>query len=267
MKQAERANVMNRTVAFVYGTVCYILFLATFLYAIAFVGNIGIARTIDGDPLVPFGHALLINVALLGIFAVQHSGMARQGFKRWWTGVLPKPVERSTYVLFTNLALLLLFHQWEPMGGVIWDIKNPVGQGVMYSLFAFGWLLALYTTFLINHFDLFGLRQVWLYFRGKEYTPLGFKTPRVYQYVRHPLYVGFLFGFWATPTMTAAHLVFAIATTAYILIAIQLEERDLVEIHGQTYADYRQRVPMLVPGMKKKPVHSANIRPASTTVA
>ena len=238
---------MNRILVFAYGALCYMIFLATFLYAIAFLGNIGIMRTIDGDAQAPFGQALLINTLLLGVFAVQHSVMARPVFKRWWTGFVPKPVERSTYVLLSSAALLLLFHAWQPMGVTVWDVRDPLARGLLYGLFAGGWLLVLAATFLINHFDLFGLRQTWLYLKGQKYQPLTFTTPGLYRYVRHPLYVGWLFTFWATPTMTAAHLVFAVATTAYILIAIQFEERDLVGVHGQAYSDYRKQVPMLVP--------------------
>jgi len=181
---------------------------------------------------------------------MQHSVMARPAFKQWWTRLVPKPVERSTYVLFSSLALLLLFYTWQPMGGTLWDVRDPIMRGTIYSLFAGGWLLILVATFLINHFDMFGMRQVWLYVNYLPYTPLEFKTPGLYRYVRHPLYVGWLLTFWATPTMTAAHLVFAMATTAYILIAIQLEERDLASIHGAAYAAYRRQVPMLVPGVR-----------------
>lgn len=243
---------LKKPLVFAYGTVCYVIFLATFVYALAFVGNIGLVRTIDGASEVPFGQAFLINMLLLGLFAVQHSVMARPAFKRWWTRFVPKPMERSTYVLLSSVALLVLFHAWQPMGGTIWEVGDPVGRGLLYGLFAFGWLLVLASTFWINHFDLFGMRQVWLYLRGREYTPLAFKTPWLYRYVRHPLYLGWLFAFWATPTMTAAHLVFAVATTTYILAAIQLEERDLVGVHGQAYADYRKRVPMLIPGFGRK---------------
>jgi protein-S-isoprenylcysteine O-methyltransferase Ste14 len=242
---------MGRVIAFIFGVISYAIFFATFLYAIGFLGNLVVPKSIDSSISGPFIQALLINVILLGVFAAQHSVMAREGFKRWWTKVVPRPVERSTYVLFSSLLLLLLFWQWRPMGGIIWDVQDPTGRVILWSLFAFGWLLVLVATFLINHFDLFGLRQVYLYLRGKEYTPLRFRTPGPYRYVRHPLYVGWLFAFWATPTMTAAHLVFAIATTAYILIAIQLEERDLVNSLGQAYADYRQRVPMIIPFVKK----------------
>lgn len=241
---------MKRVVAFVYGTLCYLLFLATFLYGVAFLGNFGLDRTIDGAATVPFGQALLVNTLLLGLFAVQHSVMARPSFKQWWTTFIPTPVERSTYVLFSSLALLLLFYAWQPMGGTIWEAQDPIVRGAMYSLFAGGWLLILVTTFMINHFDLFGMRQVWLYLTGQPYTPLKFTKPGFYRYVRHPLYVGWLLTFWATPTMTAAHLVFSIATTAYILIAIQFEERDLVTAHGSAYDEYRKQVPMLVPGLR-----------------
>jgi protein-S-isoprenylcysteine O-methyltransferase Ste14 len=183
---------------------------------------------------------------LIAIFGLQHSVMARPGFKRWWTKLIPTPMERGAYMLATNLALALMFWQWRPMGGAIWEIHNPVGQAVAWSLFASGWMMVLYTTFLINHFDLFGLRQVWLYFRGRDYAPLPFVTPGPYRFVRHPLYIGWLLAFWATPTMTAAHLVFALGMTAYILIAIRFEERDLVEFHAG-YAEYRRRVPMFIP--------------------
>ena len=241
---------MNPIIAFVYGTLCYLLFLATFLYGVAFLGNFGIDRTIDGTAMIPFGQALLVNTALLGLFAVQHSVMARPGFKQWWTKFVPKPVERSTYVLFSSLALLLLFYLWKPMGGTVWEIQDSIVRGVIYGIYAGGWLLILTTTFLINHFDLFGMRQVWLYLTGQPYTPLTFTMPGLYRYVRHPLYIGWLLTFWATPTMTAAHLVFSVATTAYILIAIRLEERDLVAVHGSAYDEYRKQVPMLVPALR-----------------
>lgn len=237
----------KRIAFFTYGSVSYIIFFATFLYAIAFIGNIAVEQTIDGTPEVPFGQALLINVALLGLFAVQHSVMARPAFKRWWTTFVPEPIERSTYVLFSSAALLVLFHNWQPMGGIVWDVQAEGGRIALYGLFGLGWSIVLVATFLINHFDLFGLRQVWLYLIGRPYTKLVFMTPGFYRFVRHPLYLGFLIGFWATPTMTVAHLVFALTTTAYILIAIQLEEGDLVRALGNTYAEYRRQVPMLIP--------------------
>src|SRR5262245_9036468 len=237
---------MGRIIVFVYGVVSYAIFFATFLYAAGFVGNLGVPKGMDSAPVGSFGTSLLINLGLLGLFAVQHSVMARPAFKRAWTRIVPEPVERSTYVLASSLALILLFWLWQPLGGVVWDVENPVGRAILWSGFAFGWGLVLVTTFLINHFDLFGLRQVWLYLRGRPYTPLTFGTPGPYRLVRHPLYVGWFFAFWATPTMTVTHLVFAVMTTAYILVAIQLEERDLIEAFP-AYEDYRQSVPMLVP--------------------
>ncbi len=239
---------MGRIIAFVYGLVSYAVFFATFLYAVGFVGNF-VPQGMDAPPVSPLATSLLINVGLLGLFALQHSVMARPAFKRVWTRVVPEPVERSTYVLASSLALILLFWQWRPLGGVVWDIQSPAGRAVMYGGFAFGWGLVLVTTFLINHFDLFGLRQVWLHLQGRPYEPLPFKMPALYRIVRHPLYVGWFFAFWATPTMTATHLLFAVMTTAYILIAIQLEEHDLVNAHPE-YAQYQKRVPMLIPGTK-----------------
>jgi len=249
---------MSRITVFVYGVVSYAIFFVTFLYAAGFVGNLGVPKGMDSAPVGPLGTSLLIDVALLGLFAVQHSVMARPAFKRWWTRIVPQPAERSTYVLASSLALILLFWQWRPLGGVVWDIQSPAGRALMYAGFAFGWGLVLVTTFLINHFDLFGLRQVWLHLLGRPYEPLPFKMPFLYKIVRHPLYVGWFFAFWSTPTMTATHLLFAVATTAYILIAIQLEERDLVSAHPE-YAEYRRRVPMLVPGLRREPEAGAGI--------
>jgi protein-S-isoprenylcysteine O-methyltransferase Ste14 len=244
---------MSRILVFLYGVVCYAIFFITFLYAIGFVGNIMVPKSIDAAPQLPLSKALLIDILLLGIFALQHSVMARPGFKRWWTKIVPQAAERSTYVLFSSLALIALFANWQPLGGSIWNVQDPIGQIVLYTLFAFGWGLVLVSTFLINHFDLFGLRQVWLHLLGKEYTHLKFATPGPYKIVRHPLYVGWFFAFWATPAMTVTHLLFAVATTAYILIAIQLEERDLIDVH-EDYAGYRRRVPMLIPRLfGKKP--------------
>ena len=253
-----------RVIALLYGVVSYAIFFGTFVYAVGFVGNILLPKSIDSAAQGPLGQALLINVLLLGVFAVQHSVMARPTFKKWWTKFVPQPVERSTYVLLSSLALILLFWQWRPMGGIIWDVQNTVGRVVLLSVFAFGWLLVLATTFLINHFDLFGLRQVYLYWSGREYTPLGFMTPGPYKLVRHPLYVGWLCAFWATPTMTVAHLVFAIGTTGYILMAIQLEERNLVEYLPE-YAGYRRRVPMLIPRLFGKGGGDESVPHASTT--
>jgi protein-S-isoprenylcysteine O-methyltransferase Ste14 len=241
---------MKRLLIFAYGVLSYAVFFATFLYAIGFIGNLWVPKSIDSAREAPFFTALLTNVALLAIFAIQHSVMARPAFKRWWTRIVPEPAERSTYTLLSSVALIALFAYWQPMGGVIWDVDSPIGRAALYSAFAFGWALLLVSTFLINHFDLFGLRQVWLQLLGKPYRPVPFRMPALYGYVRHPLYVGWLFAIWATPTMTVAHLVFAIATTAYILIGIQLEEHDLVAAHPE-YADYRRRVPMLIPMTKR----------------
>jgi len=240
---------MKKIAAFTYSLICYAIFLASFNYAIGFVGNFIVPKSIDSAPVDPLGQALLVNALLLGIFAVQHSVMARQGFKRWWTKIVPKPVERSTYVLFSSLALIALFVFWQPIGGVIWQVQGPVAQYGLYGLCALGWGLVLVATFLINHFDLFGLRQAWLYLRGKEYHALSFVTPGPYRLVRHPIYFGFIIAFWATPTMTVAHLFFALLTTAYILIGIRLEERDLVSFYGSRYREYSNQVPMLVPSL------------------
>jgi protein-S-isoprenylcysteine O-methyltransferase Ste14 len=230
-----------------YGVASYAIFFATFLYALCFVGNFVVPVTLDGTPTMPTGKALLIDVALLGIFALQHSLMARPFFKRWITRFIPESAERSTYVLLSSAALITLFVFWQPLGGIAWHIEDPTVRAVLYGLFGFGWLLVLVSTFLINHFDLFGLRQVWLQVAGRPYTHLRFGTPGPYKLVRHPLYLGWLFAFWATPTMTGTHLLFAFMTTAYILVAIQLEERDLVDALGEDYRRYRERVPMIVP--------------------
>jgi protein-S-isoprenylcysteine O-methyltransferase Ste14 len=242
-----QAPFFSRFGVLLYGVVSYAIFFATFCYAAGFIGNFLVPKSIDATPTASTGRALLIDLGLLALFAVQHSVMARPTFKRWWTRFVPEPAERSTYVLFSSAALILLFALWEPIGGIVWQVDNPVGRALLYGGFGFGWLLVLVTTFLINHFDLFGLRQVWLFFRGVEYKALRFVTPGPYKLVRHPLYVGWFCAFWFTPTMTVAHLVFAVMTAVYILVAIQLEERDLVDHHGAAYADYRQRVPMLVP--------------------
>lgn len=245
---------IGRISTLLYGIFCYLVFFATFLYAIAFLGDFGVPRTIDSGLQGSVGHALAINAGLLALFALQHSIMARSWFKRAWTRIVPPAAERSTYVLLSSLALILLFWQWRPLGGVVWDVQDPVGRALLHAGFAFGWLLVLVTTFLINHFDLFGLRQVWLHLRGRAYHHLPLKAPGFYRHVRHPLYVGWLLIFWSTPTMTMAHLVFALGLTTYILIAIRYEERDLVDLHGPAYAEYRRRVPMFVPRLGGKRV-------------
>jgi protein-S-isoprenylcysteine O-methyltransferase Ste14 len=240
---------MTRILYFAYGCFAYLLFLATFLYAIAFIGGFAVPKTLDGPATTPFTMALLINTALLGVFAVQHSVMARPWFKRWWTQIVPWAIERSTYVLFASLALDLLFWQWRPLGGIVWSVDTPWLRVAIWTLFAFGWLQVLVMTFYIDHFDLFGLRQVWLHLLGRQYTRVHFATPAPYRMVRHPLYLGFMIAFWAAPTMSVTRLVFAAATTAYILIAIQFEEHDLKAEHGASYEEYKRRVPMILPGV------------------
>ncbi|WP_165067077.1 methanethiol S-methyltransferase [Paludisphaera rhizosphaerae] len=237
---------VGRVLILAYGTASYALCLVALLYGVGFIGGFVTPTTLDAPRQGSVGVALAVDLGLIALFALQHSGMARPAFKRWWTQYIPKTAERSTYVLLSSLALLLLFWCWRPIGGVVWAVEDAAGRAMLYTVFAVGWVIVLTATFLINHFDLFGLRQVWLQFRGRPYTPLRFKTPVLYRVVRHPLYVGWLLAFWGTPQMTSAHLVFAAALTAYILAAIQWEERDLAEAHPE-YAAYRRRVPMLIP--------------------
>jgi protein-S-isoprenylcysteine O-methyltransferase Ste14 len=236
---------VRRSLVLAYGTASYALSLITLLYAVGFVGGFVTPTRLDGPRQGSVGAALAVDLGLMVLFALQHSGMARPAFKQWSARFIPKAAERSTYVLLSSLALLLLFRYWRPVGGVIWATEGAAGRAVLYVVFGTGWLLVLVSTSLINHFDLFGLRQVWLYFRRRPYTRLHFATPVLYRVVRHPLYVGWLLAFWATPQMTTTHLLFAAVLTAYILTAIGWEERDLADVHPE-YAAYRRRVPMKV---------------------
>jgi methanethiol S-methyltransferase len=261
---------MKRFLVLMYGVVNYIVCLGVFMYLAAFIGNLGVPRSMDSAPGAPLWLAILTDTLLIALFGVQHSIMARPAFKRWWTKSVSAPMERSTYVMFSNAALILLFAFWQPLGGTVWDIQRPAGRAALWTLYALGWFAVLTTTFLINHFDLFGLRQVWLYFRGKPYTHISFRTPGPYQFVRHPLYVGWITTFWATPTMTLTHMLFALGLTGYILIAIPFEERDLIQYHGKNYAEYRRRIPMLIPGISRragKPREQTAQAPAAPSAA
>ena len=238
---------MGRLAALLYGLVAYVVFLVSFLYAIGFVGNLFVPKTIDSGPEAPLSAALLVNMLLLGAFAIQHSVMARPGFKKHWTKIIPEAIERSTYVLLASLLLILLFWQWRAMPNEVWNVENQFGSLVLQALFWLGWVLVLASTYIIDHFDLFGLRQVFIHFRGSEKSAPEFKEVGFYKFVRHPLLLGFIIAFWATPRMSVGHLLFAAVTTVYMLIAIQLEERDLEASLGEDYAEYRGRVSMIIP--------------------
>jgi protein-S-isoprenylcysteine O-methyltransferase Ste14 len=260
---------IGRLLLLLYGLVCYLASMTITLYAVGFIGGFLTPTRLDGPREGSLAEALAIDCGLLFLFSLQHSGMARPRFKRWLTRWVPSTVERSTYVLMSSLALFLLFWLWRPLGGTMWEVQGDAARTVVFGLYAAGWATVLGTTFLINHFDLFGLRQPWLAFRGIPYTQLTFTTPGPYRVVRHPLYVGWLTVFWAAPTMTAAHLLFAVVTTIYILAAIRWEERDLVDAHPE-YAVYRRRVPMLLPrlfaGRSPRPETSADRAAGDTTI-
>lgn len=238
---------MARFLALAYGVLNYLVFLVVFLYAVGFVGDLVVPRSVDRGPHASTGAALVVDVLLLGLFAVQHSVMARPAFKRWLTRAVPVDLERSTYVLASNIVLALLFWQWRPIPTIIWEVTAPAGRAALWALFWIGWVIALAATFMVSHVELFGLRQVYSTWRAQSFTPVGFRAKLLYRLVRHPLMLGFVIAFWAAPTMTAGHLLFAVATTGYILIAVQLEERDLVGVLGEDYQQYRRRVPMLFP--------------------
>jgi protein-S-isoprenylcysteine O-methyltransferase Ste14 len=242
-----RGNPIERFSAFLYGLVAYLVFFVSFLYAIGFVSGLVVPKTIDSGEATPAAGAAIVNILLMSVFAVQHSVMARRQFKQWWTHYVPKSVERSTYVLFASLALILLFWFWRPIPAVVWQIDNPQVAIALTGLSMVGWLIVLTSTFLINHFELFGLHQVANNLAGRPMPALRFRTPLFYKFVRHPIYLGFIIAFWAAPTMTIGHLLFAAVTTAYILVGILLEERDLVDLFGDDYRRYKDRVSMLVP--------------------
>ncbi|MBX7105831.1 MAG: hypothetical protein K1X57_17235 [Gemmataceae bacterium] len=238
---------MSRIPALLFGVVAYIVFFLTFLYQIGFVTGVVVPKAINDGAVMPPLQAITTDVILLALFAIQHTIMARLAFKKWWKSIVPEPVERSVFVLVASLLLLVMNWQWQPLPGIVWKIEAPIWRAVVYALAGVGWAVVLYSTFLINHFDLFGLRQVWLYFQGREYTTVVFKETVLYQWLRHPLMLGFIIAFWATPDMTQGHLLFAAVTTAYILVAIHIEERTLVAIHGDEYQRYQERVSMIIP--------------------
>jgi protein-S-isoprenylcysteine O-methyltransferase Ste14 len=241
---------MSHAARLTYALICYAVFLLAFLYAVGFLGHVVVPKTVDDGLIVDPGLAVAVNVSLLTLFALQHSVMARPRFKVWWTRIVPQPIERSTYVLLASLALLLLFWQWRPLPAIVWSVSEPVAAGLLMGLFWIGWLVVLASTFMISHLDLFGLKQAIQGWRSTKPGEAAFTTPLLYRYVRHPIYLGFVIAFWATPTMTAGHLLFAAVATAYILVGIQLEERDLVAFFGDRYRRYRREVGMLLPRLR-----------------
>ncbi|HAL55218.1 MAG TPA: hypothetical protein DCP63_01750 [Bacteroidetes bacterium] len=238
---------MKRALFFMYGVACYLIFFATFLYAVGFLGNVLVPKSVDTGLQGGESNGWLIDIVLLSLFAIQHSVMARQGFKKWWTRLVPKPIERSTYVLFSSLALIALFWYWRPISDITWNVRGSIGGTVLTATYFLGWGIVLFGTFLINHFNLFGLHQVYMTLRNRELAPPQFVKPFFYRIVRHPLMVGFIIAFWSTPLMTVGHLLFAFASTGYILVAIQLEEKDLVRFHGQEYVQYQKEVSQIIP--------------------
>ena len=248
--QTMKTNNLGRAAALVYGMVAYAIFFGTLCYAVFFVGDVLVPKTIDSGMPGPFWPSVAVNALLLTLFAVQHSVMARPGFKEMWTKIVPKPIERSTFVYATCAVFFLMFWQWRPMPEVVWQVNEPTARAVIYGLQYSGYLFALLATMMIHHFDLFGVRQVYLFARGSRYTDLGFRTPGFYKFVRHPIMFGFLVGFWASPTMTQGHLMFALVVTGYVLVAVQIEERDLVRYYGSRYENYRRRVSSIIPWPK-----------------
>lgn len=243
---------MNKHLIFAYGIFSYLVFFLSFLYAIGFLGGFIVPKTINSGDVQPLLPSLIVNAILLSLFAIQHTIMARARFKKWLTRSIPEATERSTFVLLSSLLLFLMFALWQPMPMIIWQVDSAIGQTLIWTLFLLGWLTVFLSTFMINHFDLFGLRQVWLHYKDEPYHHIEFQTTALYKFVRHPIMLGFIIAFWATPVMTLGHLIFAVATTAYIVIGIQFEESELLDLLGEDYADYRENVSMLIPKIKKK---------------